>query len=97
MADDLQDMDMSFLRKCVTSHDPCVEKGEEIAAALDELAEEDTVCFQWFMQARFKVFFEEDVKAPMKPMMSVQQWQCLYVRQACLASVRCYLDWKNVW
>ena len=96
MADDLVDMDMSFLRKCATSHE-VVEKGEEIASALDELAEEDTVCFQCFMQARFNVFFKEDVKAQMKPMMSVQQWQCIYVRTECLAAVRCYLDWKNVW
>ena len=72
-------------------------KGEETASALDELAEEDAVCFQYFMQARFNVFFKEDVKAQMKPMMSVQQWQCIYVRTECLAAVRCYLDWKNVW
>ena len=45
MADDLEDMDMSFLRKCVTSQDPCVEKGEEIAAALDALSEEETTGF----------------------------------------------------
>ena len=96
MADDLVDMDMSFLRKCATSHE-VVEKGEEIASALDELAEEDTVCFQCFMQARFNVFFKEDVKAQMKPMMSLQQWQCIYVRTECLAAVRCFLDWQNAW
>ena len=95
-ADDLVDMDMSFLRKCATSHE-VVEKGEEIACALDELVEEDTVCFQCFMQARFNAFFKDDVKEQMKPMMSVQQWQCVYVRTDCLAAVRCYLDWKNVW
>ena len=44
----------------------------KIAAALDGLAEEDAVCFQCFMQARFNVFFKENVKAQMKPMMSVQ-------------------------
>ena len=95
MADDLVDMDMSFLRKCATSHE-VVEKGEEIASALGELAEEDTVFFQCFMQARFNVFFEEDVKAQMKPMMSVQQWQCIYVRNECLAALRCFLDWKKM-
>ena len=52
-ADDanIVDMDMAFLRDCATTH----EKGEEIAAALDELAEEDAVCFQCFMQARFQI------------------------------------------
>jgi hypothetical protein len=95
MSNDLVDMDMSFLRKCATSHE-VVEKGEEIASALDELAEEDAVCFQFFMQARFKVFFEKDVQAQMKSMMSVQQWQCIYVKKECLAAVRCFLDWKNV-
>ena len=31
----------------------CMEKRQEIAAALDELAEEDTAGFQCFVQARF--------------------------------------------
>ena len=95
MAEDFVVMDMSFLRNCATAHDP-LEKGEEIASALDDLAEEDKVCFQCFMQARFKVFFEDDVKAQMKAMMSVQQWQSIYVRKECLAAVRCYLDWKKM-
>ena len=95
-ADEVVDMDMSFLRKCATSHQ-AEEQGEAIASALDDLAEEDAVCFQCFMQARFNVFFKEDVKAPMKPMMSLQQWQCMYVRTECLAAVRCFLDWKNAW
>ena len=86
MADDLQDMDMSFLCKCATLHDPLVGKGEGIAAALDELAEEDIAGFQSFLQARFNVFFKEDVKAQMKPMVSVQQWQCIYVKTECLAA-----------
>ena len=87
---------MSFLRKCATSHDPFVEKGEKIAAALDELAEEDTVCFPCFMQARLHVFLQEDVKAQMKAMTSVQQWREVYVQKECLAAVRCYLNWKKM-
>ena len=83
---------MSFLRKCATSHDPFVEKGEKIAAALDELAEEDTVCFPCFMQARLNVFF---VKAQRKAMTSMQQWREVYVQKECLAAVRCYLNWKK--
>ena len=79
-----------------TSHDPLVEKGEEIAAALDELAAEDTAGFQSFMQARFNVFFEEDVQAQMKAMMRMQQWREVYVRKECLAAVRCYQDWKQM-
>ena len=71
-------------------------KGQEIAAALDELAEEDTVGFTLFFQARFNVFFKEDVKAEMKPMMSVQQWQGAYVRTECVAAVRSYLVWKRI-
>ena len=95
MADALVHMDMLFLRTCATSHD-VVEKGEELTSALGELAEEDTVFFQCFMQARFNVFFEEDVKAEMKALMSVQQWQCVYVRKECLAALRCFLDWKQM-
>ena len=95
MADDVVDMDMSFLRECATSHE-VVERGQEMTSALDELEEEDTVCFQCFMQTRFKHFFKEKVTAQMKTMMSVQQWQRMYVRTECLAAVRCYLDWKNV-
>ena len=41
-------------------------------------------------------FFKEKVTVQMKTMMSVQQWQRMYVRTECLAAVRCYLDWKNV-
>ena len=72
MADDVVDMDMSFLRECATSHE-VVERGQEMTSALDELEEEDPVCFQCFMQTRFNHFFKETVTAQMKTMMSVQQ------------------------
>jgi hypothetical protein len=94
MSHDLVDMDMAFLLKCATAHE-VVEKGEEIVSALEEVAEEDATCFQCFMQARFKAFFEEDVKAQMKSMTSVQQWQSIYVRTECLAAVRCFMEWKK--
>ena len=98
-ADDanIVDMDMSFLRDCATTHDPFVEKGEEIAAALDALAEEDAAHFQCFLQARFKVFFDEEVKPQMKAMMSVKRWQCIYTQKECLVAIRCYNFWKNIW
>ena len=95
MADDVVDMDMSFLRECATSHE-VVERGQEMTSALDDLEEEDTVCFQCFLQTRFHHFFKEKVTAQTKTMMSVQQWQRMYVQTECLAAVRCYLDWKKV-
>ena len=95
MAGDVDTMDMSFLRECATSHE-VVEKRQEMTSALDELEEDDPNCFQGFIQTRFNHFFKEKVTAQMKTMMSVQQWQRMYVRTECLAAVRCYLDWKNV-
>ena len=91
MADDFVDMEMSFLRRSASEH-VVTEQGEEIATALDEIAEEDTDSFQYFVQARFNTFFQENVTPQMKRMMSVQNWQSMYARSECQATVQCFLQ-----
>ena len=80
----------------VRLHTKLLKKRQEMTSALDELEEEDPVCFQCFMQTRFNRFFKEAVTAQMKTMMSVQQWQRMYVRTECSPAIRSYLDWKKI-
>ena len=95
MADDFVDMDLSFLRKSASEH-VVTEQGEEIVASLEKIPEEDASNFQFFIQARFKAFFEEEVTPRMKTMMSAQQWQGVYARTESQAAVWSYLHWKNI-
>ena len=93
MAGDSVVIDMALLRKVASSPDVGAQ-GEAIATALDELGEEDTVSFQGFVQARFERFFEEEVTAAMKPMMTLPQWQNVWLRTGCLVAVGDFLEWK---
>ena len=85
-------IDMALLRKIAVSPDSGAQ-GEAMATALDELGEDDAVSFQVFVQARFERFFQEEVTTAMKPMMTVLQWQNVWLRTGCLVAVGDFLEW----